>query len=127
MRKTFQFLACLSLLFAFGCATARERKALRLKAEESIRIAEFEVQAAASPDVVRHSRETLNNAQLALRRAREEFDKRKFPEASQWAETAQKGAALAARKAKAAKEKESANPAPSKKKPAPGKKSSSAR
>lgn len=96
------------LLLATGCATVRERKALRLQAEQSIQTAEFEVSAATSPDVMRYSRETLNSAQLALRRAHEEFDGKKFVEAAQWAESAKKGAASAVKETKAAKEKEAA-------------------
>lgn len=112
------------LLLATGCATVRERKALRLQAEQSLQVAEFEVSAATSPDVMRYSRGTLSNAQLALRRAHEEFARKKYVEASQWADSAKKGAALAVKETKAAKEKEAAT-VPTKK-PAPAKKKSPA-
>lgn len=93
-------------LLTVGCATFRERRAMRLEAEQTIQTAQFEVQAANSPDTVRYSGNEIQTASRSLERAREEFAKKQYAEAEKWAKSAQDGARFSVNKAKEMKQKE---------------------
>lgn len=125
MKKT-HVVIC-GLLLTLGCATIRERRALRTSAEETLKMAAFEVQAANSPDTVRYSEKELKNAKSSLQSAQEQFDKKKYAESVELSKVARAGAAAAVKKSKEMKQKEAeaeaaARAAAVKSKPVPAKK-----
>ncbi len=114
-------------LLTVGCATFRERRAMRLDAEQTIQTAQFEVQAATAPDTVRYSGNDLQVAKSALETAQEHFKKKEYAEAKNWAKSAQDGAGIAVKNAKEMKQKEAAAEALKNKPVAPTKKKPSHR